>query len=130
MDYNDVCDKLEELADMITSDKLKKVTDFLLARERFVGMIQQLINKSNLQCEVKDTYIGEVSAAEFVDEEKIYLAVDCVTRKNKHEQWMGDTLFIPIEYISEKMDSDSLMPGIKLLSIEMEKKEITPRVLN
>lgn len=131
MKRSEVCDKLEEIANMIVSDKLKKVTDFVIARERIIEMIQNIVKKSDLNCEVKDSFIGEISAAQFMTEDNItYLAVDCIVRKSKEEQWDCDTLFIPMDYITEEQNNDKLFTGVKLLSIESEQEEMKSRVLN
>jgi len=130
MKREELYNKLEELIELTTSDKLKNVANFMMSRHKFVNMIQSIIKNSDLQCEIKGDYIGEVVIAQFELEGEVYLAIDCVVRKTKSEDWNTDTIFIPIEYLKKEEEHNKLYTGVKLLSTEIEKEAPKSTLLN
>lgn len=130
MERDELYDVLEKLGDIISTNYAKKMTDFLLSRQKFVDMLQDLVDRSNLSCEIENMYIGEVSMAKIDSEDQTYVAIDCVIRRNKYSEWHGDTLFVPIELMTEKNPNENFMCKFRLLSIEAGKEQETPRVLN
>lgn len=121
---------LEEIIDCVDVDVTKKLTNFLLARQKFIDILRNVFNKSNLNCDIKDSYIGEIDMAQIKADENIYIAIECVVRESGDEDWHGDTVCIPVQILTQENPDENLYNQIKLLSREVEQEGHEPRILN
>lgn len=121
-------DELLEISQKINefsySDTMKRLTEFVVSRKLFVNKLRELLDRSDVKCEIKDIYIGEVSIAEIMVEEETYLAIDCIVRENEKEDWRMDTVFIPTKYIKYDNDDTNFIKGVKFLSKQVEKQNV------
>lgn len=117
----EISQKVSEFSD---SDIMKRLTEFIVSRKRFVNKLRELLDRSDVKCEIKDIYIGEVSIAKIMVEEETYLAVDCIVRENEKEDWRMDTIFIPTKFITNDSDNTDFIEGVKFLSKQVETQNI------
>ena len=117
----EISQKLSEFSD---SDIMKRLTEFVVSRKRFINKLRELLDRSDVKCEIKDIYIGEVSIAKIMVEEETYLAVDCIVRENEKEDWRMDTIFIPTKFITNDSDNTDFIEGVKFLSKQVETQNI------
>lgn len=121
-------DELLEISQKVNefsnSDTMKRLTEFVVSRKRFINKLRELLDRSDVKCEIKDIYIGEVSIAQMMVEEETYLAVDCIVRENEKEDWRMDTVFIPTKYIEDDRDNTDFIKGVKFLTKQIEKENI------
>lgn len=106
------------------SDTMKKLTEFVLSRKRFINKLRELLDRSDVKCEIKDIYIGEVSIAQIMVEEETYLAIDCIVRENEKEDWRMDTVFIPTKFITNDSNNTDFIKGVKFLSKQVETQNV------
>ena len=106
------------------SDTMKKLTEFVVSRKRFINKLRELLDRSDVKCEIKDIYIGEVSIAQIMVEEETYLAIDCIVRENEKEDWRMDTVFIPTKFITNDSNNTDFIKGVKFLSKQVEMQNI------
>ena len=106
------------------SDTMKKLTEFVVSRKRFINKLRELLDRSDVKCEIKDIYIGEVSIAQMIVEEETYLAVDCIVRENEKENWRMDTVFIPTKFITNDSNNTDFIKGVKFLSKQIETQNV------
>ena len=97
---------------------------YFWSRKLFVNKLRELLDRSDVKCEIKDIYIGEVSIAEIMVEDETYLAIDCIVRENEKEDWRMDTVFIPTKYIKYDNDDTNFIKGVKFLSKQVEKQNV------
>lgn len=121
-------DELLEISQKVNefsnSDTIKRLTEFVVSRKRFINKLREILDRSDVKCEIKDIYIGEVSIAQMMVEEEIYLAVDCIVRENEKEDWRMDTVFIPTKYIEDDRDNTDFIKGVKFLTKQIEKENV------
>jgi hypothetical protein len=121
-------DELLEISQKVNefsnSDIMKRLTEFVVSRKRFINKLREILDRSDVKCEIKDIYIGEVSIAQMMVEEETYLAVDCIVRENEKEDWRMDTVFIPTKYIEDDRDNTDFIKGVKFLTKQIEKENI------
>ena len=117
----EISQKLSEFSD---SDIMKRLTEFVVSRKRCINKLRELLDRSDVKCEIKDIYIGEVSIAKIMVEEETYLAVDCIVRENEKEDWRMDTIFIPTKFITNDSDNTDFIEGVKFLSKQVETQNI------
>lgn len=121
-------DELLEISQKVNefsySDTMKRLTEFVVSRKLFVNKLRELLDKSDVKCEIKDIYIGEVSIAQIMVEDETYLAIDCVVRENEKEDWRMDTVFIPTKYIKYDNDDNNFIKGVKFLSKQVETQNV------
>lgn len=115
---------LQKVNEFSNSDTMKRLTEFVVSRKRFINKLRELLDRSDVKCEIKDIYIGEVSIAQMMVEEETYLAVDCIVRENEKEDWRMDTVFIPTKYIEDDRDNTDFIKGVKFLTKQIEKENI------
>lgn len=106
------------------SDTMKKLTEFVVSRKRFINKLRELLDRSDVKCEIKDIYIGEVSIAQIMVEEETYLAIDCIVRENEKEDWRMDTVFIPTKFITNDSNNTDFIKGVKFLSKQVETQNV------
>ena len=106
------------------SDTMKKLTEFVVSRKRFINKLRELLDRSDVKCEIKDIYIGEVSIAQIMVEEETYLAIDCIVRENEKEDWRMDTVFIPTKFITDDSNNTDFIKGVKFLSKQVETQNV------
>ena len=106
------------------SDTMKKLTEFVVSRKRFINKLRELLDRSDVKCEIKDIYIGEVSIAQIMVEEETYLAIDCIVRENEKEDWRMDTVFIPTKFITNDSNNTDFIKGVKFLSKQVEMQNV------
>ena len=117
----EISHRVNEFSD---SDTMKRLTEFVVSRKRFINKLREILDRSDVKCEIKDIYIGEVSIAQMMVEEETYLAVDCIVRENEKEDWRMDTVFIPTKYIEDDRDNTDFIKGVKFLTKQIEKENI------
>lgn len=113
----EISQKVNEFSD---SDTMKRLTEFVVSRKCFVNKLRELLDRSDVKCEIKDIYIGEVSIAQIMVEEETYLAIDCIVRENEKEDWRMDTVFIPTKFITNDSNNTDFIKGVKFLSKQVE----------
>lgn len=106
------------------SDTMKKLTEFVVSRKRFINKLRELLDRSDVKCEIRDIYIGEVSIAQIMVEEETYLAIDCIVRENEKEDWRMDTVFIPTKFITNDSNNTDFIKGVKFLSKQVEMQNV------
>ena len=117
----EISQKVNEFSD---SDTMKRLTEFVVSRKRFVNKLRELLDRSDVKCEIKDIYIGEVSIAQIMVEEETYLAIDCIVRENEKEDWRMDTIFIPTKFITNDSNNTDFIKGVKFLSKQVETQNV------
>lgn len=117
----EISQKVNEFSD---SDTMKRLTEFVVSRKRFVNKLRELLDRSDVKCEIKDIYIGEVSIAQIMVEEETYLAIDCIVRENEKEDWRMDTVFIPTKFITNDSNNTDFIKGVKFLSKQVEMQNV------
>lgn len=117
----EISQKLSEFSD---SDTMKRLTEFIISRKHFVNKLRELLDRSDVKCEIKDIYIGEVSIAQIMVEEETYLAIDCIVRENEKEDWRMDTVFIPTKFITNDSNNTDFIEGVKFLSKQVETQNV------
>lgn len=117
----EISQKVNEFSD---SDTMKRLTEFVVSRKRFVNKLRELLDRSDVKCEIKDIYIGEVSIAQIMVEEETYLAIDCIVRENEKEDWRMDTVFIPTKFITNDSNNTDFIKGVKFLSKQVETQNV------
>lgn len=117
----EISHRVDEFSD---SDTMKRLTEFVISRKRFINKLQEILDRSDVKCEIKDIYIGEISIAQIMVEDETYLAVDCIVRENEKEDWRMDTIFIPTKYIANDSDNTDFIKGVKFLSKQVETQNI------
>ena len=114
----------QEVNEFSDSDTMKRLTEFVVSRKRFVNKLRELLDRSDVKCEIKDIYIGEVSIAQIMVEEETYLAIDCIVRENEKEDWRMDTVFIPTKFITNDSNNTDFIKGVKFLSKQVETQNV------
>lgn len=121
-------DELLEISQKVNefsnSDTMKRLTEFVVSRKRFINKLRELLDRSDVKCEIKDIYIGEVSIAQIMVEEETYLAIDCIVRENEKEDWRMDTVFIPTKFITNDSNNTDFIKGVKFLSKQVEMQNV------
>lgn len=121
-------DELLEISQKVNefsnSDTMKRLTEFVVSRKRFINKLRELLDRSDVKCEIKDIYIGEVSIAQIMVEEETYLAIDCIVRENEKEDWRMDTVFIPTKFITNDSNNTDFIKGVKFLSKQVETQNV------
>lgn len=115
---------LHRVDEFSNSDIMKRITEFVVSRKRLINKLRELLDRSDVKCEIKDIYIGEISIAQIMVEDETYLAIDCIVRENEKEDWRMDTVFIPTKYIKDDNDNTNFIEGVKFLSKQVETQNI------
>ena len=119
-----------------STDKINKhfwFCSFAMAKDCFVELLQDILDKAKLECNIKEGFIGKISLAQIGTEDEIYVAVDCIVPKDD-EMITDETIFVPLGFFQQEKPDEKLYNQVKLLSLEVDREleeiENKPKYLN